>query len=143
MTLENVGTVLVSSVERAPWGWALLATSWAALWRYGAPMAAVIVAYAEKVRSEKRIDTDSCQARIDAMDVRLTTAENRSHSFEMKLVGALAAYRILDVEVAKLSPKSTAREQAAAVLRDTFTITPSTPNEVADAIDSGHPERAF
>lgn len=141
--MEAIISALGSSVERAPWGWGLLATCWIGLWRYGSPMAAILVAYAEKVRSEKRSDASDCQKRIDAMDVRLTAAEGQAHAFQMQLVGALAAYRILDVEVAAKVQGSTARDQAAAVLRDAFTLTPSTPNVVAEAIDTGNIEKAM
>lgn len=138
---DGFGAMLMSSAQRAPWGWLLLVTAWGTLWRYGAPMAQVLVAYAEKIRSERRQDDDDCDRKIEALDKRVTAAEKASHHFEMKLVGALAAYRILDVEVARHIPLSTAREQAAAVLRDAFTLLPSTPNDVADAIDSGDPSK--
>ena len=141
--IEAVGVVVGQSFERAPWGWGLFGAVLLALIKAWPLLAKQAIEARAALRADRRSDDLDCQRRIDALDKRVTAAEDASHSFQLKLVGALAAYRILDVEVGAKVPNSIAREQAAAVLRDAFTVLPSTPNEVADAIDTGDISRAF
>lgn len=80
----------------------------------------------DKLRSEHRADLSDCKERIDALQVELNGVRDEVHKIEMKLVGAISAYRILDAEVETLQPDSTALKQARLVMSAAFTLSPST-----------------
>jgi hypothetical protein len=141
--MEALAKVVGSSVERAPWGWYLALVVTLALIRVWPVLAKQAIEARAVIRKDRQNEESECDKKIRLLDDRLTAAEKAAHQFEMKLVGALAAYRILDVEVAAKVPNSIARDQAAAVLRDAFVLSPSTPNDVAEAIDSGQVAKAF
>lgn len=140
--IADVGAVLGGSIERAPWGWALLATVVLALIKVWPVLHLQVIEAKAKLRQERRDDLSDCKSRLDEMTKRLDAtehdmrqaeiaAQDRYHELEMKLLGAIAAYRILDTEMETSDPGNTALGQARLVLSTSFTISPST---------SGHPE---
>ena len=141
--METIAKIVGSSVERAPWGWYLALVVTLALIRVWPVLAKQAIEARAVLRKDRRDEESDCDRKIRILDDRVTAAEKAAHQFELKLIGALAAYRILDVEVAARVPNSIARDQAAAVLRDAFVVSPSTPNEVAEAIDTGQISKAF
>jgi hypothetical protein len=136
MDLTPLADIMKSSVERAPWGWALLATTILALIKVWPVLTKLGIEARAAMRVERRADLSDCQARLDAMSIRLDLSEAKHHSFELKLVGTLTAYRILDVEIASRFPESLALIQARAVLNDAFTVSPSTPADMEQAVRS-------
>jgi hypothetical protein len=88
----------------------------------------------DRLRTEQRDDLSDCKREIAALREELKTVSEAQHSFEMKLLGTIAAYRILDTEVQLLKPDSSALAQARAVMSTTFSVSPSTdaPFEVPD-----------
>jgi hypothetical protein len=80
----------------------------------------------DKLRSEQRTDLNDCKARIDKLQNELNGVREEVHKIEMKLVGAITAYRILDKEVEAHMPSSTALAQARLAMSAAFTLSPST-----------------
>lgn len=74
------------------------------------------------IRSEKRSDLKDCHARLDELGKRLDVVEAQSHSFEMKLLGTLSAYRIVELAHETAFPGSLAVQQARAILQTSFTL---------------------
>lgn len=110
---------LTDSFARAPWGWALLATVVVALIRVWPALSQQSIEARAKIRGEKRADLADCHRRCDELSEKF-------HQLEMKLVGAISAYKILDAELEALDPTSTALGQARAVMSTAFTLSPST-----------------
>ena len=71
------------------------------------------------LRGEERADRNNYQTQID--DLR-----EEVHKIEMRLVGTISAYRILDTEVETHLPDSVALVQARRVMSAAFTVAPST-----------------
>lgn len=80
----------------------------------------------DKLRGEDRSDLQSCQKQIEALRKELKGVSENVHKIEMKLLGAISAYRILDAEVEAIKPDSTALSQARLVMSAAFTLSPST-----------------
>lgn len=68
----------------------------------------------------------AANARIDELHKELTDVRGEVHKIEMRLVGAISAYRILDTEVELHLPDSSALIQARRVMSTAFTVAPST-----------------
>jgi hypothetical protein len=83
------------------------------------------------LRKEKRDEMDSCQKRIDALEVRLEASESRTHRVELRLVTALGAYRIIASELQRLDPDSAALMNAQALLNASYPL----PSEASAKID--------
>jgi phage-related minor tail protein len=80
----------------------------------------------DRLRNEQRDDLSDCRKEIAQLRKELAEVSAAQHSFEMKLLGTIAAYRILDTEVQLLKPDSSALAQARAVMSTTFSVSPST-----------------
>jgi hypothetical protein len=80
----------------------------------------------DRLRTEQRDDLSDCKREIAELRKELEMVRNDQHGFEMKLLGAIAAYRILDTEVQLIKPDSSALAQARAVMSTTFSVSPST-----------------
>lgn len=118
--MNDIAALFVDSFTRAPWGWALLATVLVALIKVWPVIALQAQQARERLRQEGRSDLLNCHDRLD----RLT---EEFHQLELKLLGAIAGFRILDIEVETNLPGSTALGQARAVMSAAFTLSPSTP----------------
>lgn len=133
--------LIQASFQRAPWGWGTLVVAIVALikvWPLLSQQAIDERAAKRKerielelqLRKEKRDDLGDCEEKLAAMDERLTAAEHRYHASELRLLGTLTAYRILEVEVEAKLPRSTALEQARAALKETFRFSPIVPPDM-------------
>jgi len=120
--MYGIPAALLSSMERAPWGWALLVIISIALIRAWPALAKLSIEARQQLRTEKRADLTDCKVRLDMVEKRLRTVEAQSHSFELKLLGALSAYRILDVAHEAACPGSNEAAQARAVLQAAFAV---------------------
>ena len=80
----------------------------------------------ERLRSEGRSDLTDCRKEIAKLQQKIEQLGKDFHHLEMKLLGAIAAYRILDAEVEANDPHSRALAQARQVMSAAFTLSPST-----------------
>lgn len=106
--------------------WSLLAVILIALIRAWPVLALQATQAKERLRAEGRTDLSDCKTRIDKLQVELRGVREEVHKIELKLLGAISAYRILDEEVVAHLPGSAALKQARAVMSAAFTISPST-----------------
>lgn len=117
--MNEAATIFASSFERAPWGWVLMVTVVLGLIRVWPALSKQAIEARAQIRSERRSDLADCTRRCDEL-------AERFHALELKLLGALSAYRILDAEVEATAPGSTALAQARLVMSAAFTVSPST-----------------
>ena len=127
-TLVEIGQLLASSVGRAPWGWALLATVMLGLIKVWPVLALQAQMAKEKLRTEKRDDLHSCKEELRKMSERMDAVEERAHMLDIRLNGALMAYKILDADLQITHPFSPALAQARAALTVAFEISPTPPD---------------
>lgn len=73
-------------------------------------------------RKEKREDLASCQEQITELRTSQADLLSRFHDLELKLVGALSGYRILEADVAGRDPNSMALRHARAAISAAFTV---------------------
>lgn len=106
--------------------WTLVAVVATALIRAWPVLALQIQTAREKLRAEGRSDLSECRERIDRLQEALDDVKEEVHKLEMKLLGAIGAYRILDTEVEKHVPDSSALIQARKLMSTAFTLSPST-----------------
>ena len=106
--------------------WSLLAVVLVALIKAWPVLALQAQTARDKLRGESRSDLTDCRARIDNLQQELNAVREEVHGFELKLLGAISAYRILDAEVQIINPDSAALVQARAVMSTAFTASPST-----------------
>lgn len=139
--------IFTSSMERAPWGWALAAMVALALIRIWPELSKQRIEERAQARAADRERHAACEQRIELLSKRMDEIYARSHDFEMKLVGTIAAYKILDSATdtalghvgseeceavdAVVSTLHPALMQARNVMSTTFELSPST--------DSGPP----
>jgi hypothetical protein len=139
--MGDIPAALFSSMERAPWGWVLMVTILLALIKTWPIINAQLIAVKDRIKdreerkqneaiNDKTADLSDCKSRLDAMDLRLTAAEERAHRFELQLVATLTAYRIVEAETETERPQSPALKQARRVLQDVFRITGDMPTDM-------------
>ncbi len=139
--MDDIPAALLSSLERAPWGWYMAAVVTLALIKVWPIINAQLIAVKDRIadRREKKendalaaknVDLSDCKTRLDAMDLRLTAAEEQSHRFEMQLVGTLTAYRILEADIEIREPESIPLKQARRVLQDVYRVTGTVPTDM-------------
>jgi hypothetical protein len=114
--------LIQSSFERAPWGWALLGTVILALVKTWPIMSLQVQQAREKLRAENRTDLSDCQKQIKEMRGEMGNLHRQFHELELKLVGAIQGFRILEAEVTALRPDALSLVQARAALSAAFTI---------------------
>jgi len=134
--MDTIAAVLTGSLQRAPWGWALLATVILAVIKAWPQMSAQAIKAREQLRSEKRDDVDDMRERVTALEGKVEAATQTAHQAEMKLISALAAYRLIASELLKLDPSNIILRQAQELLNVSYPA----PREVrtpADAIRPG------
>jgi uncharacterized protein YlxW (UPF0749 family) len=88
--------------------WSLLAVVSVALIKVWPVIQLQVIHAKEKLRGEARSDLSDCQARIDRLQASVNALGDEVHKIEMKLLGAISAYRILDAEVEATDPHSRA-----------------------------------
>lgn len=136
ITLHDIGEMIAGSAQRAPWGWALLATILITLIKVWPIINLQVITARAKLRQEKRDHLNDCEEQLAELRGKLDGAIERIHNIEMRLVGTVTAYRILEVEVDAGNPLSPALAQARAVFREVWdTFSPMTA-EIAEAVDA-------
>jgi len=130
---EGVPTILFSSMERAPWGWGLLAAVLLALIKGWPALAAQGLKAKLELGMQKRGDMNDLRARIESLEEKVETANAKAHNVELKLVSALAAYRLIASELQRLDPDSNILKQAQELLNVSYP-TPRERTVVADPI---------
>lgn len=116
----GIPTAIMSSVAQAPWGWALLVIVILALIKVWPIIAAQADRARAQFRSERRGEMDSMRERISALEAKVEAANEKSHEVELKLVSALAAYRLIASELQKLDPDSAILKQAQELLNVSY-----------------------
>lgn len=106
--------------------WSLLTVVSVALIKAWPVIQLQVIQAKEKLRGEHRSDLSDCQKHIEKLQREMNELGEQVHQIEMKLLGAIAAYRILDAEVEAVDPKSRALAQARRVMSAAFTMSPST-----------------
>lgn len=120
--MADIAAILVESLQRSPWGWALLATVLVALIRAWPVLSRQAMEERAKIRGEKRDDLDSCVKRLRDMRLEIDAVKEAVSSYQIKLNGVLIAYRIVEAAYEIEHPDSGAVSQARAVLRTAFSI---------------------
>jgi len=113
----DIPQILLSSLERAPWGWSLLLIAVVASIKVWPVLQLQALNARAVLRGEKRDDLHTCQTRLDEMDATLTGAVGRIHSLEIKLLGTVSAYRILEADA---DPASAALIHARVIFREVW-----------------------
>lgn len=96
-------------------------------------VAVVLVALIKGWPALKKLRNDAdndLRARVERLEAKADDALISAHHAEMKLVSALAAYRLLASELLKLSPDNPILKQAQELLNVSY----PTPRTAADAI---------
>lgn len=109
-----------SSVERAPWGWALLLTVILALIKVWPIIQLQTDAARAQMRGEHKDALHDCTERLDAMDARLNAQTAHIHQLDMKLFGTVQAYRILHDGLQELEPANAALRQGRTMFQTTW-----------------------
>jgi hypothetical protein len=139
--MDTIPTVLLSSLERAPWGWSLLLVVLIIITRVWPIINAQRIAVQDRIADRKErkdnsalvdkgVALDDCKVRLDAMDARLDRSEARAHQFELKLIGTMNAYRVIEADVELKDPESSALKQARRILVDTYRVTDTMPTDI-------------
>lgn len=121
--IEVILRTLGGSFERAPWGWGVLGTLWVALLIYG-PRWNKQIADAQAQKRAEQLDVDKegrsdLRDRIIALEAlvrdqgqKIESLQAKANDYQMKLVSALAAFRLLAGEIEKTDPKNPVLKQA-------------------------------
>lgn len=109
---QAVINALAGSVERAPWGWALLLIALLTLIKVWPIINQQVLEAKKQIRSERREDAATNSQRIEALEAKVESLTNQAQSYQMKLVSALAAFRLLAGEIEKSDPKNPVLKQA-------------------------------
>lgn len=129
LSLNNLERILLSSFERAPWGWALAVAVILAIIKGWPALSDAAVRARSAMASDRRVKYDRLETRIDTLERELRLAVDSLHATEMKLVSALTAYRLVLGELQKLDPTNDVLKQAQALLNVSY---PSPPIPSAD-----------
>lgn len=122
----EIPQILLSSLERAPWGWSILALMTLAIIKAWPVIQLQTINAKAVLRGEKRDDLHTCNARLDDMGTALKSAVDRIHSLEMKVMSTVSAYRILEADA---DPQSAALEHARIIFREAWDTVP-TPSDM-------------
>lgn len=90
------------------------------------------------IATGRRDDMDDMRQRIIALESKVEDVTTRAHQVEMKLVSALAAYRLIASELQKIDPDSPILKQAQELLNVSYAA-PRTVVTPADAIRAPEP----
>lgn len=127
--------IIQGSLERAPWGWALLATVILALIKTWPILSLQAQTARDKLRSENRSDLSDCQKQIKDLRAELETVKEHVHHIELKLVGAISAYRIVEKDLELRHPDAVSLMQARAVFQEAFRFSePPMTGEIPSAL---------
>jgi hypothetical protein len=111
--VQHLATILAGSVQRAPWGWALLVTAVIALWRGWPAISDATTRALVARKAEKRLDALS---RIIALESKVENYQAQMLALERQSNTALMAYRLIAGELARLDPDNPILRQAQQLL---------------------------
>src|SRR5882757_616955 len=134
VAMGDVPGIVISSMERAPWGWVLTVTVILALIKTWPIIQLQVLNARAVLRGEERSDLHNCNEKVKELDGRLTETIARVHAIEMKLFGTVAAYRILEADTELNSPGSPALIQARAVFREVWDTMAPVPSDIMDIV---------
>lgn len=123
MMIEKLPGILGSSVERAPWGWALLAAIIGSLIKVWPILNDQVTKVREKKRGDRRDDMTAWREQLqheinglkeDVVKGReaMQRADERSHRVELKLTTVTSAFALVAGELRKLDPDNVTLKQA-------------------------------
>jgi hypothetical protein len=136
--MNEIGLLLSASMERAPWGWGLFALVLLALIR-GWPALSDAAMRARTAMSVDRRDRyERLEGRIQLLEARLEKTVAALHEAEMKLVSALAAYRLVIGELQKIDPDNPVLKQAQALLNVSYPSPSDSGDPVREMIRETH-----
>ena len=124
---------ILSSLERAPWGWSLLLVVLVTLIKTWPVIQLQTITARATLRGERKDELHNCQDRLDAMEGKLNTAISHIHQLDLKLVGTVSAYRILHDHMNDVTPDHPALHQARTIFQTTW----DGPVEAAGSLISG------
>lgn len=136
--MTDIITILGGSMERAPWGWALTAAVVLALIRGWPALSDAAVRARSALSADRKTRYDKLEARISDLEARLERTVNGLHDAEMKLVSALAAYRLVIGELQKIDPQNPVLKQAQALLNVSYPAAPPASDGAREMIRETH-----
>lgn len=104
----------------APWGWAIALAVGLALVKVWPVIQLQAINAKATLRGEKRDDLHNCQTRLDKLEAIQRAGDERLHQLDMKLVGTVAAYRILHDDMSIHAPERAALHHARSVFQTTW-----------------------
>ncbi len=129
--MNELPTLVISSMERAPWGWVLMVTVLLALIKTWPIIHLQVMNAKATLRGEERSDLGDCRQELQATNKRLDGAIERIHQLELKLFGTVSAYRIVADKLESVEPECSALIQARTIFREIWDIGPVPPDMVA------------
>lgn len=116
-------STLAGSFQRAPWGWGILAfmvAVFAYLWpvinKQVMEAKQQLRSYKREVQKEEKDDlrdlVTALRAQVDEQGQHIEKLRNDAQSYQLKLVSALAGFRLLAGELEKLDPSNPVLKQA-------------------------------
>lgn len=118
--MADIPASLLAVFEKAQPGWLVVALVLLALIKIWPVIQLQSIQASAALRGERRVELSDCRERLAAMEIQMRGAIDRIHNVELKLTGALTAYRILDTEILSLDPNNSAVVLARAVMQQTF-----------------------
>lgn len=118
--MNEIGLLLSGSMERAPWGWGLLALVMIALIKGWPALSDAATRARAAVSADRKTRYEKLEERIAALEARLEKTVGSLHDAEMKLVSALAAYRLVIGELQKVDNHNPVLKQAQALLNVSY-----------------------
>lgn len=118
--MEDIPSLLISSAERAPWGWSLLLIAIIALIKVWPALQLQADNARAALRGERRDDLHNCNKRLDEMGEKVDAMTHHVHQLDLKLVGTVAAYRILHDHLTDTDPTESALIQARVIFKTTW-----------------------
>jgi hypothetical protein len=138
--MEGLPEVFLGSLQRAPWGWALLATVVLALIKVWPIIHLQTLNARAVLRGEKRSDLSDCRQQIADMRSMLDATIKQMHDIELKLVRTADAFRVAEMELNEIDPGNGALAQARTIFREAWDVTTfgAIPHDMGALIHAAH-----
>ncbi len=134
----NLSSVILASMERAPWGWVLTGAVILAIIKGWPAISDAAVRARSAMSADRKSKYDRLDERIATLEAKLERTANALHDTEMKLVSALAAYRLVIGELQKIDPQSAVLKQAQALLNVSYPAPPHADDPPREMIRETH-----